>query len=224
MMIDKMLKYRSGQIRVADTSIALLILGMILYLNSQVVLLSLLADQVLRMSWVVIPALLFTFFIPQLSANVLHSVIASLTLLFLFLLSIHILVQGVRYGIIGAGWAVVSYGLWLGIFSWIQFVNLRIALWLGMSIYFCSALMQASSILVENYFSQAFFKVVTIGEISRFYGISSSISIAGLQVAVGMLAAISLYFKARSKLAKILYLLISVVLIVALLLTSARVP
>ena len=209
---------------ITSTPLALLILGIGLYLSLQHLLSSLLGDHTLLMAWIVLPILLFVLLVPQLVIDFHRSKVSFLLLLFLFVQSFHVVAQGALYGAIGSGWAMASYSLWLGLFSWVQLTNFKTVLWLGESVFLGSALIHAAAILLDYYFFHGLFKIVTIGEVTRNYGISSSIAIGSLQLAVGMLLAISLFFRARSKSAAIFFLSIFCVLIIALFLASVRGP
>ena len=215
---------RTNRTGVGSVFLTLLIILGGLYLNFQEVFQFFLGDHILLKFWLIWPILLFIFFIPLLLANSHRNVIAFLLLVVLFVVSFHMVVQGVRYGIIGVGMAAFSYALWVGLFIWVQYANLKTILWVSTSVFLGSALIQATAFLIDKYYFHGIFKVVTIDDVERFYGISTSIAIGCLQITVGMLIAISLYFIARSNLVKIVSLTIFGVLIVTLLLIMVRGP
>lgn len=144
--------------------------------------------------WVFIPlAFMLTSAIGILRYSA-QSIVALLILSFLFILAAHSILQFFRYEYVGAGWAFLSYGLWLGVVFWMSSQPLDKLAHLLRWVVVLSALVHFCAVMLDRFYFGGVLKTVTIAEVERSYGIATSIAIMSTQlgVAVVLLVGIAL--------------------------------
>ncbi|MBB4195294.1 O-antigen ligase [Rhizobium aethiopicum] len=175
--------------------------------------------------WALIPVFMALFYLPS---NLIRCDTSSITYV-IFLFSLILVANGVRntlaVGPTGFVWALLSYGLWLGLFLWTQKQSPRFLFKVIVKLFLFSALLHASVALYELLSGQALLKVVTIGtSVERRYGISFSLGVLGLQLGCGALAALGAMRLYRSTTPKILVVLCFYLIAMALYATAIRAP
>ena len=196
-----------------------------LYLNLQEIIQSIFDINSLFQAWIILPVLLLILFVPRYLVNAHKSIVGFLTAFVLLVLGVHSLLQIYSYGMAAGAWAFIAYGLWIGLFIWMQYTNYRIVLRLVTLVFIWFAVLHTCVIFTEYYFGQGFLKTVTFGDsIVRNYGIATSVSIMAMQLAIGALLAINYYFQAKNGVRKPLILVIFALLVIALFLVSVRGP
>ena len=208
-----------------DIVLAIAIFAVGLFLNLQELVQSLFDKNGLFQAWIILPVMLLVLYGPRYMVNAGTSVVTFLTTVFLFILSVHLGLQIYSYGIVTGSLAFIAYGLWIGLFIWMQYSKFTIALRLVELIFIWFAVLHMCVIFTEYYFGEGFFKTVTLGDnIVRNYGIATSVSIMAMQLAIGALLAMKFYFQTKKGIRKLLILAIFGLLVIALFLVSVRGP
>lgn len=203
----------------------LFLFGVAIFLNFQnLILHSIQLYFGLQFLWMIIPALLFIRYIPTIISSAYREPLSFLAVLFLFILFMHSMIQFYRYGIYGAVYAFSAYGLWLGLYAWCLRANPKHVLALASAIFIASGILHASLVMYEYYTDSILVKLSNIGAINRYYGISTSLSVMGLQIAVGILALAHHIFEVRRTWLRILLAAIATYMIIALFISSSRGP
>ncbi len=205
--------------------VVLLLFVVAVILNFQAILVAYTGDSYILRAWIILPIFLLIFYVPKFAVNFSLSLIAFLVTVFLLILCIHTIVQSAFYGMVGGIWAFISYGLWIGLFVWMQYAEYEKVRRLVINIFLMSALLQMCGVFADFFISGGFFKMVTIGDnIVRYYGISTSVSVMSLQLAIGVLVAIKFSLDAKTTIKSISALFVSFLLVVALFIVSVRAP
>ena len=209
--------------------IPILIFCMAFQLNFQKVILNFLGDNynIYTKLWCLIPIFLLIRYSPGLFRRAHKDLISFATIWFLIILFMHAMVQMVTWGsCIVAVLSFFAYGIWIGVFAWCLQMRLTIVLRLASFIFIFLGLINGGSVLYEYFIGQALMKtyISAIGDINRYYGISTSISIIGLQLAVGIIGAMHSLFSFRAILTRLVMFGIIMFQAFALFVTSSRGP
>lgn len=208
-----------------DYLTAMLIFLVGLFLNLQAVIATFVDGGYLSNIWIVLPVLLLILYVPRYALIAEVNFVSFLTTVFLVILSFHVMVQAFIHGIVPGAWAFISYGLWIGIFIWLQFARFSLVRNLVIFMFLSFGILHLSTVLVEYALGESFLKIVTLGDgIERRYGIATSVSILGLQLATGVIVSANLYFQAESKTKKILGVVLITAMTFALFTLSIRGP
>ncbi len=205
--------------------IALLMAVVALYLNFQNVIFQLaLFDKYVLSLWMLVPSVLLLRYCPVLILRMHQDLFSLFAILFLFILIIHSIFQLYFHGIYGALYSFVAYGLWMGLFAWCLLSNWRIVLMLAATIFIFSALLHSSIVTYEYFSGNYLLKISNIGIINRYYGISTSLSIMGLQISVGILALLHLLVSTKTNYLRPVIITLITFMLVSLLISSSRGP
>lgn len=162
-------------------------------LSFKVVFNSLGLNFVVQNVWIILPILFIALFLPRYILNIRSNFVVMLVCYFLVVLVYHMIVQGRIYGIIAGIWAFIAYGLWLGLFAWIQYASPKSVRSLAINMFIWIALLHGLITIFEYLFMGGLYKTVTINNITRHYGLSFSVAILGLQLAVGLIVLFKVY-------------------------------
>ena len=130
---------------------ALMVLTVALYLNFQQ-LISYYApkDSIIFSAWIVIPIIFLLASIPRLFVRAKFNYIALITLYFFIVLLTHSLIMGRIYNFSSIVYAFFQYGLWIGVFIWLQDSNPSKTTKLVSVIFLSSALIHATITIFEH--------------------------------------------------------------------------
>jgi len=221
-IVDK--KFQKNKFTIAFL-MATLIFLIGLFLNLQVLIATFFDRSYLSNIWVVLPVLLLILYVPRYALNAGVTSPSFLTTFFLLILSLHVAIQSFAYGIVAGAWSFTSYGLWIGLFIWLQYAKFNLVRSLVIFMFLSFGILHLCTVLVEYAIGESFFKTVTLGDgVERNYGISTSVSILGLQFAVGAIVSTNLYFQAKNKTIKFLGAVFFILMTFALFTLSIRGP
>lgn len=180
------------------------------------------ASHPFLLAWVAVPMLFLALALLRLAAIRRLSSVTELAALTLVLVcAVHAAFITASYGVNSGVFAFLSWGAWVGVFlyisrdiskDWPKFV-------LGLLI--LGGMLNAVPIIYESVTGSAIFKMATIADVTRRYGINQSISLLGLQLALGIIAT-SYYVMKDYK--RILPILLMAVQVAALILSASRGP
>lgn len=200
-----------------------------LQLNFQLVLYSALglsiqdgASHPLLLVWVVAPLLFLGVALVRLAAvRRLSSVTELAALMLLVVCAGHAVFVAAGYGINSGAFAFLTWATWIGVFlylsrdmskDWPKFV---------MSLLILGGVLNAVPIIYESITGAAIFKTATVVDVTRRYGINQSVSLVGLQIALGIIA--TCYYVMKD-LRKLFPIVIIVIQVIGLILSASRGP
>lgn len=204
---------------------AFLLFIVVVFLNFDFLAQNLLGKSDLLNSWVIVPAGMMLIYVV---ASLLKNDISDVTwtvMLFIFILLAGSVRNWLSVGLNGFVWGVLSYGLWLGVFLWMQQQPRAYLFKLIICLFVFSAMLHAFVTFYELLSGQALMKLVTIGEsVKRRYGISFSLAVLGLQFGCGALAALAALRMCRTTTQRVIVLICFYVIVMALYVTAIRAP
>lgn len=185
---------------------------------------TLVPDGRLRQSWLLAPLIgWMVAVIPVIRAklSLIHWLVMGLAAVLLgHLLSLS-LQQGLYLGMAG----FIAWGAWLGMFFYLSGAKNRQFWIVGfMAIFLIAGLSHSSTIFFESITGIIVQKQTTIGDVSRRYGIVQSISVLGVQIGVGSIAAVYFWSSVRSRFLKLMFVVAWVTQFIALFLVGSRGP
>ncbi|MDP3802989.1 MAG: O-antigen ligase family protein [Brevundimonas sp.] len=200
-----------------------------LQLNFQLVLYSALglsvqdgASHPLLLVWVVAPMLFLGVALVRLAATRrLTSVTELAALALLLVCSVHAVFISASHGLNSGAFAFLTWATWIGVFLYLSRDMSKDWPKLVMSLLILGGILNAVPIIYESITGTALFKTATIADVTRRYGINQSISLVGLQLALGIIATCYYVMKDYKK---ILPILILVIQITGLILSASRGP
>ncbi len=204
---------------------AFLLSIVVICLNFDFVVQSFLGGSLILNSWVLIPAGMILIYVP---ISLLRGDVSSVTWIVILFMSI--LLVGSLRNLFAVGpnafvWGFLSYGLWLGVFLWMQRQSQTYLLKLIISVFVLSAMLHTLVTFYELFSGQALMKFVTIGDkVERRYGISFSLAVLGLQLGCGALAALAALRMCRTTTQRVLTLICFYLIVLALYVTAIRAP
>ncbi|NEQ45385.1 MAG: hypothetical protein F6K00_18350 [Leptolyngbya sp. SIOISBB] len=175
--------------------------------------------------WVLIPLLIWLFQLPNLITLKLRWTVIGPTFWFIGVLSLYAIAIALTEGWQTGVFSFISYGLWLGLFTWLVSTPFYIGKKLTSLLLISVSLTNALPVLYEAWSGEILMKVVTVGDTVRRYGISTSIALLGLYLAVGIMMSFSTYFSSsRAFKDTLVYISIILILSIALLAVNIRGP
>lgn len=205
-----------------------LVIFAVIQLNFQKVLYDLLgvpldsgASHPILLLWAFMLLIVLAFSAARLFSLVRLRRVEAWAVLFLVVCASHGLIIGATSGLTVGIFSFLAWGIGVGVFFQVgrdascdgpRFVIFILVF---------SGMLQAVPTLWESVMGVTIFKQVTIANLTRLYGISQSVSILGIQLAVGIIASIYLLFTSKNK------LLISIIIVIqlwALIASTSRGP
>lgn len=167
-----------------------------LQLNAQVVLVSFFdakanaTSDARVLTWLLFPAVLWVLLLVRglrLRSKVL---VDKLCATWIWLILAHAVASGIAGGVVASAAAFLAWGCWVSLFAWgskIRGIDFgRFVCWL----FFFAGVVNAIPVLYEMATASAIFQTSTVGLLVRYYGISQSLNLLGMQLGLGSLAAL----------------------------------
>lgn len=219
--------------RLGPRLLAVLLAAAFLHLNVQVVLWSFLGieGEVVNLnpvtaSWLVVPALLWTWAAVRTAKVVPITVLEGLIACWIALLLVHAGAYYLRHGVMPAAIAFLSWGVWACLLPWgLHHRRLDFGV-LFAWLFFLGGLLNAAPALYEVITGGVIFKVATLDAagVRRVYGISQSPVWLGVQLGVGAVSGLWLIGAASSRVGKLAVVAGTVIQIAALTVAGGRGP